>query len=253
MARAGLISHHYWIEEGGSTSSRRRFATSGRPARPDGALAECRSESAGGWREPFTSDSDKHISLKSVSGRNRGPARRRGVGAVRLAEGAGPVRWRDAADRAGGRSGTRFPLGSRSGRANRTAVSRRRRAAGATGAARRRHRRAPRRRHRGRSLPPGRLPAGDGGAPARPGRGGAVTQTGPLPGAYSKSDLPELERRLRSASGHCAESIHACSKPIRGCSRTRTRRPSCQRSNRTSPLSITTGPDSSRRRAGRRA
>jgi len=27
---------------------------------------------------------------------------------------------------------------------------------------------------------------------------GAVTQTGPLPGAYSKSDLPELERRLRS-------------------------------------------------------
>ena len=30
------------------------------------------------------------------------------------------------------------------------------------------------------------------------GAGGAVTQTGPLPGAYSKSDLPELERRLRS-------------------------------------------------------
>ncbi|HWL33651.1 MAG TPA: molybdenum cofactor guanylyltransferase [Gaiellaceae bacterium] len=27
----------------------------------------------------------------------------------------------------------------------------------------------------------------------------AVTQTGPLPGAYSKSDLPELERRLASA------------------------------------------------------
>jgi len=27
----------------------------------------------------------------------------------------------------------------------------------------------------------------------------AVTQTGPLPGAYSKSDLPELERRLGSA------------------------------------------------------
>ena len=27
---------------------------------------------------------------------------------------------------------------------------------------------------------------------------GAVTQTGPLPGAYSKSDLPELERRLVS-------------------------------------------------------
>ena len=26
----------------------------------------------------------------------------------------------------------------------------------------------------------------------------AVTQTGPLPGAYSKDDLPELERRLRS-------------------------------------------------------
>ena len=26
----------------------------------------------------------------------------------------------------------------------------------------------------------------------------AVTQTGPLPGAYSKSDLPELERRLAS-------------------------------------------------------
>ena len=26
----------------------------------------------------------------------------------------------------------------------------------------------------------------------------AVTQTGPLPGAYSKSDLPELDRRLRS-------------------------------------------------------
>ncbi len=30
------------------------------------------------------------------------------------------------------------------------------------------------------------------------GERGAVTQTGPLPGAYSKSDLPELERRLRS-------------------------------------------------------
>ena len=30
------------------------------------------------------------------------------------------------------------------------------------------------------------------------GAGGAVSQTGPLPGAYSKSDLPELERRLRS-------------------------------------------------------
>ena len=28
----------------------------------------------------------------------------------------------------------------------------------------------------------------------------AVTQTGPLPGAYTKADLPELERRL--ASGH---------------------------------------------------
>jgi molybdenum cofactor guanylyltransferase len=27
----------------------------------------------------------------------------------------------------------------------------------------------------------------------------AVTQTGPLPGAYSKEDLPELERRLASA------------------------------------------------------
>jgi molybdopterin-guanine dinucleotide biosynthesis protein A len=27
----------------------------------------------------------------------------------------------------------------------------------------------------------------------------AVTQTGPLPGAYSKDDLPELERRLASA------------------------------------------------------
>ena len=27
---------------------------------------------------------------------------------------------------------------------------------------------------------------------------GAVTQTGPLPGAYSKRDLPELERRLAS-------------------------------------------------------
>jgi molybdopterin-guanine dinucleotide biosynthesis protein A len=27
---------------------------------------------------------------------------------------------------------------------------------------------------------------------------GAVTRTGPLPGAYSKADLPELERRLRS-------------------------------------------------------
>ena len=26
----------------------------------------------------------------------------------------------------------------------------------------------------------------------------AVTQTGPLPGAYSKADLPELERRLES-------------------------------------------------------
>ena len=30
------------------------------------------------------------------------------------------------------------------------------------------------------------------------GERGAVTQTGPLPGAYSKSDLPELERRLLS-------------------------------------------------------
>ncbi len=30
------------------------------------------------------------------------------------------------------------------------------------------------------------------------GEQGAVTQTGPLPGAYSKSDLPELERRLLS-------------------------------------------------------
>ena len=30
------------------------------------------------------------------------------------------------------------------------------------------------------------------------GAGAAVTQTGPLPGAYSASDLPELERRLRS-------------------------------------------------------
>jgi molybdenum cofactor guanylyltransferase len=28
------------------------------------------------------------------------------------------------------------------------------------------------------------------------GSGGAITQTGPLPGAYAKSDLPELERRL---------------------------------------------------------
>jgi molybdopterin-guanine dinucleotide biosynthesis protein A len=31
------------------------------------------------------------------------------------------------------------------------------------------------------------------------GERGAVTQTGPLPGAYSKRDLPELERRLASA------------------------------------------------------
>jgi molybdopterin-guanine dinucleotide biosynthesis protein A len=30
------------------------------------------------------------------------------------------------------------------------------------------------------------------------GEQGAVTQTGPLPGAYSKADLPELERRLGS-------------------------------------------------------
>lgn len=30
------------------------------------------------------------------------------------------------------------------------------------------------------------------------GEQGAVTQTGPLPGAYSNSDLPELERRLLS-------------------------------------------------------
>lgn len=30
------------------------------------------------------------------------------------------------------------------------------------------------------------------------GAGGGVTQTGPLPGAYSKSVLPELERRLHS-------------------------------------------------------
>ena len=28
------------------------------------------------------------------------------------------------------------------------------------------------------------------------GDGRAVTQTGPLPGAYAKADLPELERRL---------------------------------------------------------
>jgi molybdopterin-guanine dinucleotide biosynthesis protein A len=28
------------------------------------------------------------------------------------------------------------------------------------------------------------------------GEAGAITQTGPLPGAYAKSDLPELERRL---------------------------------------------------------
>ena len=32
----------------------------------------------------------------------------------------------------------------------------------------------------------------------RLGKRGAVTQTGPLPGAYSKADLPELERRLAS-------------------------------------------------------
>jgi molybdopterin-guanine dinucleotide biosynthesis protein A len=30
------------------------------------------------------------------------------------------------------------------------------------------------------------------------GRANAVTQTGPLPGAYAKADLPELERRLTS-------------------------------------------------------
>ncbi len=32
------------------------------------------------------------------------------------------------------------------------------------------------------------------------GEAGAVTQTGPLPGAYAKADLPELERRLASGS-----------------------------------------------------
>jgi molybdopterin-guanine dinucleotide biosynthesis protein A len=32
----------------------------------------------------------------------------------------------------------------------------------------------------------------------RLGERGAVPQTGPLPGAYSKADLPELERRLGS-------------------------------------------------------
>ena len=34
------------------------------------------------------------------------------------------------------------------------------------------------------------------------GEAGAVTQTGPLPGAYARSDLPELERRLADGRLH---------------------------------------------------
>ena len=43
----------------------------------------------------------------------------------------------------------------------------------------------------------------------------AVTQTGPLPGAYSKADLPELERRLAPATARSAASIRASSRPTR--------------------------------------
>ena len=48
----------------------------------------------------------------------------------------------------------------------------------------------------------------------------AVTQTGPLPGAYSQADLPELERRLQPATTRCGASIQGCSRPIRACSPT---------------------------------
>jgi molybdopterin-guanine dinucleotide biosynthesis protein A len=74
---------------------------------------------------------------------------------------------------------------------------------------------------------------------------GAVTQTGPLPGAYSKRDLPELERRLASADW----SLRGVNPRVPGSGptfgREREHSPrSSQRSNEISPLSTTTSPDS---------
>ena len=58
----------------------------------------------------------------------------------------------------------------------------------------------------------------------------AIPQTGPLPGAYAKADLGVLERRIASASSRCAASTPASSRSTSACSRTRTPRPTCQRS-----------------------
>ena len=128
--------------------------------------------------------------------RDRRAARRRRVGAVRLAEGARPFRWRDArrarvADARGGVP-ARLAVGKGDARA---AVSRRRRAAGAAGAARRRHRRAPRRRHRDRGLPPRRLPARHARALARAGR---ARRPSPRPG---RCRAPTRSPTCRSSSG----------------------------------------------------
>ena len=71
----------------------------------------------------------------------------------------------------------------------------------------------------------------------------AVPRTGPLPGAYTKDDLPELERRLRLVT-RCAVSTCGCARSIWISLQTWTRRTRSQRSKSTSPLSTSTGPDS---------
>ena len=46
----------------------------------------------------------------------------------------------------------------------------------------------------------------------------AVPQTGPLPGAYTKALLPELETGSRGESCRCAASTRTCSSWRKGCS-----------------------------------
>ena len=93
-------------------------------------------------------------------------------------------------------------------------------------------------------LPPGRLPARHACAAAGAGRtagrhGDRAACRAPTRSSICRSSSVGSPR----ATTRSAASIHACSTPTRGCSRTRIRPPSCQRSNRTSPLSISITPE----------
>ena len=177
---------------------------------------------------------------RSTSTRRRGgsrpdgrPAGRRRVDEVRLAEGARPVRRRDArrARLEDARGGVRGAPGGRQGGRARPPVRGARRCVRGARADRRRHRRASRGGARDRRVPPGRLSARHPGARC----------------AGSATLVPSLRRgryRVRTrrttclcssagsqrGSSRCAASTRACSRSTSGSSRTRTPRQSWRRS-----------------------